>query len=47
MAAAKYIVVEQGYGGERVVYGPTSDKPSADKVASEHAARRVIERKEK
>lgn len=47
MAASKFVVVEQGYSGERVVYGPTSDKASADKVASEHAARRVIERKEK
>jgi hypothetical protein len=47
MADSKYIVVEKGFSGERVVYGPTSDKSSADKVANEHAARRVIERKEK
>jgi hypothetical protein len=45
--SAKYVVVEQGYSGEQLVYGPTSDKASAEKVASEHAARRVIERKDK
>jgi hypothetical protein len=47
MPNAKYVVVEQGYSGERLVFGPTTDKAAADKVAGEHAARRVIERKEK
>jgi hypothetical protein len=45
MASAQYVVVQEGYEGERVVYGPTSDKAAADKVASEHAARKVVERK--
>lgn len=45
MASAKYVVVEKGYDDERVVYGPTSDKAAADKVAAEHAARVVKESK--
>lgn len=47
MPESKYIVVQKGYEEEQLIYGPTKDKAAADKVAGEHAARRVIERKEK
>ena len=45
MGSVQYVVVEKGYDDERVVFGPTSDKAAADKVASEHAARKVKEAK--
>jgi hypothetical protein len=47
MSESKYIVVQKGYDEEQLVYGPTRDKAAAEKVAGEHAARRVIERKDK
>ena len=47
MPETKYVVMQRGYQEEQVVYGPTADKAAADKVASEHAARHVVERKEK
>jgi hypothetical protein len=45
MAGEKYVVVEQGYQNQQVVFR-TDDKAAADRVASQHAARRVIESKE-
>jgi hypothetical protein len=50
MPESKYIVVQGGYEGEHIVFGPrsgTEGKAACEKVAAEHAARRVIERKEK
>lgn len=38
----KYTVVENGFNGERVVY-ETDDRELARNVASQHAARRVVE----
>jgi hypothetical protein len=43
--AIKYVVVEEGFSARRVVYGPTTDKDAADRVASQHAARSVIQSK--
>lgn len=39
----KYVVVEQDFQTKRVVYGPTTDKTAADRVASQHAARSVVQ----
>ena len=46
-SAVKYVVVERDYSTERVVYGPTRDKDAAEKVAAQHAARRIVQSKER
>lgn len=46
-SATKYVVVERDFSNERVIYGPTRDKDAADKVAAQHAARRVVASKER
>ncbi len=43
MPTQEWVVVEKSFKSERVVFGPTKDKAACEKVASEHAARRVVE----
>lgn len=45
MTTTEWVVIEKSFKSERVVYGPTKDKAAAEKVKSEHAARRVEESK--
>jgi hypothetical protein len=45
MPTQEWNVVEKSFKGERIIYGPTSDKAAAQKVADQHAARRVVEAK--
>ena len=37
-----FVVVEKGYSAERVVFR-TANREDAERVASQHAARRVVE----